>query len=199
MEVATPEASPRSGAGPPFYDARRAALAAVRAQPRPPRPGPARGGARRRPADRHPEHRRPARAGRVARASLHMHGSSGRPGAAPATPAPLDRHTRRPAALPAVRPPALRPGVVWFGEMPYGMDDFEPRCAPPTCSWRSALRAWSTPPRPSSSTPPRAARHAGAQPRRQRRPATSTSRGAGPAVQAGAGLGGRAPRWPRGS
>ena len=39
--------------------------------------------------------------------------------------APLDRPARRTAAVPVVRRSALRPDVVWFGEIPYGMDDIE--------------------------------------------------------------------------
>ena len=105
-----------------FYDARRAALATGRAQPRPPRPRPARGGARRRPARGHPEHRRPARAGRLDPGAAHARRAA--LGAVPRlrAPVPLGGDLGDLPPCPGCRDERLRPDVVWFGEVPYEMD-----------------------------------------------------------------------------
>ena len=77
-----------------------------------------------RAADRHPERRRPARARRARGACCTCTASISTPGAPPATRArrwtePL---IERPPC-PACGERALRPDVVWFGEMPYRMDE----------------------------------------------------------------------------
>ena len=126
-DVATPEAYAADPAVvQAFYDARRAFLADV--EPNAAHLALARleaayGG---RPARRDPERRRPARARRRRAACCTCTASCFGAGAPTATSPPLVGDlcsTVRPAR--AAGRAALRPDIVWFGEMPYRMDEIE--------------------------------------------------------------------------
>ncbi len=123
-DVATPEAYERQPAVVHrFYDARRAALAACRAQPRPPRAGAARGARSATTCSWSPRTSTTCTSAPARTRVLHMHGElrsalcracggrvawAGDLGDFP--PCPRCGTTE------------LRPDVVWFGEIPYEMD-----------------------------------------------------------------------------
>ena len=128
MKLATPEAFARDpDAVLAFYDLRRrnlmnakpnaAHFALARAQARA-------GGKRRKPDAGHAEHRRSARAGGVC-SVIHMHGEllKARCGSCAAVRPWLDDLTVAEVCADCGRAGALRPHVVWFGEMPLRMDD----------------------------------------------------------------------------
>ena len=116
----------RPGAGPAVL--RRAAGGAVagRAQRRAPRARTARGGARRRPARRDPERRRPPRARRLQPGAPHPRAAAVGLVHALRRAARVGRRAGGPTRLPLRAAwPTLRPDIVWFGEIPYGMDVVE--------------------------------------------------------------------------
>ena len=152
MQVATPEAyADDPGLVQRFYDARRAALSRV--EPNAAHHALVRleDAARRRPARRHPERRRPPRAGRLPTRCTTSTGGCSRPGARAAASATsgTDALADGPPC-PACGVADLRPDIVWFGEIPYGMDLVEQALGSATSSSRSARRASSTRPRRSS-------------------------------------------------
>ena len=109
----------RTAAQPPEREAERRAFRAGAARRS------ARGGGR--PPDAgHAEHRRSARAGGIAAGPAHARRAA--EGALPALRfgSPLGRRSQAFARLPRLRPRGgLRPHVVWFGEMPFHLDDIE--------------------------------------------------------------------------
>ena len=183
----------RPGPGPAVL--RRAARGPVAggAQRRPPRPRTPRGRARRRPAGRHPERRRPPRAGRFTAGAPHPRAAA--LGVVHAAATSATTGTARLADEPAVPhcgAPALRPDIVWFGEIPYGMDLVEQ--ALDACDLFVSIGTSGVVYPAAALRPLGPRRHPRAQPRAERRCDRLRRVAPRPGHPPGAGVGGRAAR-----